>query len=529
MSLMEELCEISITVTAGERIATLKDKAKGCGDTCIQNETCMAKVGQVVIQRRSVWQRLGPKISAEAELDSLMEETGFLMQTDGAADETDDEETQVSSTTNMAATNNNVEDIKQFARAGLKQEHGKEVLKSIVESGIKPECGLTIKKEMLEEADEDVAPMLQINDYNMQAELDIKDEPLDEPRPGASGIQNEENASSELLPSNTEDGLRHYSNLFAESHRAIGMYPCWNQLSKGVYSQPDVHFRAVFNPELCLKWTIEISCRVSYNRHNNIVGMFVAVDHDRNLRVDPDGMMAIIHKNVVTGGRPIGHTAGEGLSKKELETFSHDTYTSCRWLLHPSQGGKLELHCTLLKRMGSGADQWGVMVLNPDCRSCHQFETPRRPIPYNTRLRFSDSDGSYYLDEMSDDEISSIDYSPINGTFTLHSSRDSFHTANSSLLGANDSLSMPPVDLNDPKSFTSEEGREAIKTAMATPPPGGLPNTRAPPPTPEQGRKPDPRKPESTPIRRRQPMRRVRLEQYLRERGLIPRERRSTV
>ncbi len=143
------------------------------------------------------------------------------------------------------------------------------------------------------------------------------------------------------------------------------------------------------------------------------------------------------------------------------------------------------------------------------CRACRIISTPRRLIVPNASFKFDESEDSFYLDSSLSD-ASQVDYSIQSGTFTLHSSRSSYHTA-----ASNSSWVMPDLDYDDPRTYCCEEGRKKVEAARAAPLPNLSPvpepqaNPAMPPPAP-QG--PSPR-----PIRR-QPLRRVRLERMFQER-----------
>ncbi len=577
-------CELEVTIglLTGTRTTRLKYGDRGCGPDCIRRGTCVVMAGPEEHEPEGAvgWNVDGAVgldesnassnnewnishasshvlvLTAEEEMDELLNEAGFLDQVDGANDFSDDEEApkdakkfaQTGARPKEKAAkgfNNNdgeANPIVQVARASLQHGNGKEVLKHVIESGIKQECAYQIKQEMVEDGDEDVAPklrlpMLEIPRYDMDEDLNIKQEPVEESSPRSRDIEEDGHPGGKLLAGNDSLETGHGMNIFSDRHGAIGLYPSWDMLSPSMYAQPDPDFRSIFDPDLGLKWTRDISGRICYNSHGNIQAAFVKLKPDAQLRVDMDGHLSVIQQNMMQVGRPIGSEAGNGLSEKELETFSHTVYTSMRWLLHPDQGGHLHLHCTVLRRLGTGRDQWGTLVLNPDCKTCNQISTPRRLIPYNSRLRFSDSEGSYYLEEASTSDESSVEFSLIDGTFVLNSSRDSYHTASGSLLGPNDSLQMPPVDLNDASQFTSEEARQIVAAAMAAPLPEGLADFKVPTanqapqqvvPQAQQQELPQAQPQASTPMRRRQPMRRVRLERYFRERGLPVMKRRGS-
>ncbi len=400
---------------------------------------------------------------------------------------------------------------------------GLNTIKGAVENLAREDVGFEIKRELVDpEEDRDMPdtprPLLEIPTYALEESFEVKEEEANDAGEGPSGTQGSELdlkcdeesvALDDLRPRNVEEDGLNRSRLFAIDDNSIGLYPTWSMFGSQAYDDPDPKFQRVFDPALKLRWSKSMEGRVCYNLRGNIMATIVDLHAKRCLRVDPDGALLTFYKNLVGLDGKTGPEISYGLSRNEVQSFSHCMYTCVRFLLHPMPNGALSLHCTLIKKLGTAPDEWGTVMVNPECRACRIISTPRRLLVPNESFKFDESEDSFYLDSSLSD-ASQVDYSIQSGTFTLHSSRSSYQTA-----ASNASWVMPELDYDDPKTYCCEAGRKKVEAARAAP----LPNLE-PAPVPEVAPAmppPAPQGPSPRPIRR-QPLRRVRLERLFQER-----------
>ncbi len=249
-------------------------------------------------------------------------------------------------------------------------------------------------------------------------------------------------SSSKGTQCNLAVPVSHSNDLFTVPHHRLCDHPGWEFISPSIYADPDVKYRAIFDKELNLLWTRDLPATVGYDFHGAIIDCIIYLSSDYSLHVSPCGKMSVVDENMPCHLDNVPGTSRRRLPEKD-KNYCLSLYTHVRFLLHPTETGMLNLHCTLLKRFGGGPDAWGTMLMNPSCKSCTQVGPPRRLIPVNANLKFDSSTDSFFLDDLSEEwDMSSVHQSDHDGSFVLQSSR---HDASSeSYMTAKESLSPQP-------------------------------------------------------------------------------------